>query len=208
LVLLQTFDPAVTKEFGRVASIEYRALGLTTALSPQIDIATDPRWNRVAGTFGEDPQLSSDMARAYVDGFQSSSAEKEIKDGWGYESVNAMVKHWPGGGSGRPDATRTMDLENMLCTRVMGSMHTWSVYGRRFQAGRKNINGISCDAYYTISYNQDSKNKENVGNAYNSYLINDLMREKYQYDGVACTDWGVTGDETALEYLSRQTMGS
>jgi len=53
--------------------------------------------------------------------------------------------------------------------------------------------------YYTISYNQDTKNKENVGNAYNSYIINDLMRQKYQYDGVACTDWGVTGDETALD---------
>ena len=38
------------------------------------------------------------MARAYVDGFQTSEGTSEIKDGWGYNSVNAMVKHWPGGG--------------------------------------------------------------------------------------------------------------
>ena len=52
------------------------------------------------GTFGEDPQLSTDMARAYCDGFQTSEGDREIADGWGYDSVNAMVKHWPGGGSG------------------------------------------------------------------------------------------------------------
>ena len=61
---------------------EYRALGLATALSPQIDIATEPRWFRYNGTFGEDSKLA-DMARAYVDGFQASEGEREIADGWG-----------------------------------------------------------------------------------------------------------------------------
>jgi beta-glucosidase len=46
-------------------------------------LATDPRWNRFSGTFGEDPALATDMARAYVDGFQTSTGEKEIADGWG-----------------------------------------------------------------------------------------------------------------------------
>lgn len=58
----------------------------------------NPRWNRFYGTFGEDPDLDTDMARAYIDGFQTSVGAAEIADGWGYESVNAMVKHWPGGG--------------------------------------------------------------------------------------------------------------
>ena len=53
--------------------------------------------------------------------------------------------------------------------------------------------------YYTISYNQDTKNHENVGNGYNKYIIHDLLRTKYNYDGVACTDWSVTADETALD---------
>ena len=49
--------------------------------------------------------------------------------------------------------------------------------------------------YYTISYNQDIKNHENVGNGYSKYLITDLLRNKYGYDGVVCTDWLVTADE-------------
>ena len=59
----------------RAASNEYRALGIATDLSPQIDLATDPRWFRFSGTFGEDPDLATDMARAYVDGFQSSGGD-------------------------------------------------------------------------------------------------------------------------------------
>jgi len=100
LGLAATFDPEIVQQFGEIASVEYRALGIATALSPQIDLATDPRWNRVSGTFGEDPQLAADMARAYIDGFQTSPDTNEISSGWGYASVNAMAKHWPGGGAG------------------------------------------------------------------------------------------------------------
>jgi beta-glucosidase len=64
LGLAATFDPSLVKKFGQIASHEYRALGISTALSPQIDLATEPRWGRVSGTFGESPQLSADMARA------------------------------------------------------------------------------------------------------------------------------------------------
>ena len=55
LGLAATFDPALVEEFGRIASEEYRALGIATALSPQIDLATEPRWTRFYGTFGESP---------------------------------------------------------------------------------------------------------------------------------------------------------
>ncbi|HEY8930447.1 MAG TPA: glycoside hydrolase family 3 N-terminal domain-containing protein, partial [Mucilaginibacter sp.] len=98
LGLAATFDPNVVQEFGSIAAKEYRALGITTALSPQIDMGSEPRWVRINGTFGEDPQLAADMARAYIDGFQTSTGADEIRDGWGYTSVNAMMKHWPGGG--------------------------------------------------------------------------------------------------------------
>ncbi|HEX7753899.1 MAG TPA: glycoside hydrolase family 3 C-terminal domain-containing protein, partial [Niabella sp.] len=49
--------------------------------------------------------------------------------------------------------------------------------------------------YYTISYNQDKKYGENVGNSYSKYIITDLLRNKYGYDGVVCTDWMITADE-------------
>lgn len=98
LGLAATFDPEVVRGFGEIAAKEYRALGITTALSPQIDLSTEPRWFRLFMTFGKSPELATDMARAYVDGFQTSTGDAEIADGWGYNSVNAMAKHWPGGG--------------------------------------------------------------------------------------------------------------
>jgi beta-glucosidase len=78
LGLAATFDPALVEKFGSIASKEYRALGIATALSPQVDIATDPRWYRTSGTFGEDPYLSADIGRAYIDGFQTSQVIKKL----------------------------------------------------------------------------------------------------------------------------------
>jgi beta-glucosidase len=91
LGMAATFDPELVKKFGHIAALEYRALGITTALSPQIDLGTEPRWNRINGTFGEDPQLSAAMARAYIDGFQTSTGKDEIANGWGYGSVNTGI---------------------------------------------------------------------------------------------------------------------
>lgn len=76
-----TFDPAIVKRFGEIAAQEYRAMGIATALHPQIDLGTEPRWFRIYMTFGESPELSTDMARAYVDGFQTSTGADEIAGG-------------------------------------------------------------------------------------------------------------------------------
>ncbi|SDR01335.1 glycoside hydrolase family 3 protein [Flagellimonas zhangzhouensis] len=185
-----SFDPAIMKQFGDVASQEYRALGIATALSPQIDLATEPRWSRFDGTMGEDPQLAADMARAYVDGFQSTDG-----NGWGNQSVNAMVKHWPGGGpeEGGRDAhfgygSYAAYPGNNLKDHLIP-----------FTEGAFKLNGPTKMAtavmpYYTISTDIDTKNEENVGNSYNKYLITDLLRGEYGYDGVICTDWGITSD--------------
>jgi beta-glucosidase len=200
LGMAATFDPTIVRRFGEIAAQEYRALGITTALSPQVDIATDPRWNRTSGTFGENPFLSAEMALAYVDGFQTSVGKKEIADGWGYNSVNAMVKHWPGGGSG--EAGR--DAHYGFGKFAVYPGNNFTEHFIPFTEGAFKLKGKTKMAsavmpYYTISYNQDTRNHENVANNYNSYIINDLLRKKYKYDGVVCTDWLVTGDETAVD---------
>lgn len=189
-----TFDPALVKRFGQVAAQEYRALGIATALSPQIDLATEPRWNRFNGTFGEDPLLATDMARAYVDGFQTSTGNAEIRNGWGYTSVNTMVKHWPGGGSG--EGGRDAHFAYGKYAVYPGKSfekHLLPFTKGAFAAGKTGM-AAAVMPYYTISFDQDQVNKENVGNGYSKYLITDLLRGKYKYDGVVCTDWGVTGD--------------
>ncbi len=194
--LAATFDPTIVLQFGQIAAKEYRALGITTALSPQIDLGTEPRWSRINGTFGEDPQLDADMARAYVDGFQTSMGTSEIADGWGYNSVNAMIKHWPGGGPeeagrdahfayGKFAVYPGNNFDEQVIPFVDGALH---LTGKTKMAS-------AVMPYYTISYKRDSKNGENEGNSYNAYLITDLLRNKYGFDGVVCTDWLVTADE-------------
>jgi len=191
-----TFDPATVQHFGNIAAQEYRALGIATALSPQVDLATEPRWSRFSGTFGENPTLAAEMARAYIDGFQTSSGSFEIKNGWGFHSVNAMVKHWPGGGpeEGGRDAHFAYGKFAVYPGNNFQTQLTPFVDGALKLEG-KTKHAAAVMPYYTISYNQDSKNGENVGNSYSKYLITDLLRDKYKYDGVVCTDWLVTADE-------------
>src|SRR6478736_4005213 len=196
LGLAATFDPSLVQKFGEIAGKEYRAIGIATALSPQIDLGTEPRWNRINGTFGEDPNLSADMARAYVDGFQTSSGAAEIKDGWGFNSVNAMVKHWPSGGP--EEGGRDGHFAYGKFAVYPGNNFNTQLIP--FTKGAFNLSGKTKTAaavmpYYTISFNQDKANNENVGNGFSKYIITDLLRKKYGYDGVVCTDWLITGDE-------------
>lgn len=201
-----TFDKELVYEFGKAAAREYRALGITTALSPQIDLATDPRWMRFCDTFGEHTQLTTDLTKAYCDGFQTSFGDQEIGGGWGYESVNTMVKHFPGGGT---------------CESGRDSHYAYGKFGvypgdcfeehlKPFENGAFRLDGpTGCASaimpYYSIPYDQDTKYHENVGNSYSQYIIQDLLRRKYGYDGVVCTDWDITGDygKTMEEFNSR-----
>jgi beta-glucosidase len=208
LGIAATFDPDLMRQFGEIASIEYRALGIATALSPQIDLATEPRWSRFNGTMGEDPSLATDLARAYVDGFQTSDGDHEILDGWGYHSVNAMVKHWPGGGpeeGGR-------DAHFGYGAYAVYPGNNLEDHLAPFTEGAFKLNGATGMAaavmpYYTISTDVDTKYGENVGNAYNKYIITDLLRDKYGYDGVVCSDWGITGDVHSVDEFTGKSWG-
>lgn len=207
LGMAATFDPSLVEEFGKIAAIEYRALGIATALSPQIDLATEPRWTRFYGTFGESPQLDADMARAYVDGFQTSSGKDEIADGWGYKSVNAMVKHWPSGGP--EEAGRDAHYNyGKYAVYPGGAFETHLI---PFTEGAFKLNGATGKAsavmpYYTISTGIDPSGK-NVGNGYSRYIINDLLREKYGYDGVVCTDWAITAENKSIDSFDGKCWG-
>ncbi|MDR2729561.1 MAG: glycoside hydrolase family 3 protein [Treponema sp.] len=207
--LAAAFDPGLVEEFGKIAAKEYRAMGITTALSPQIDLATDPRWNRFNGTFGPCSRLATDLARAYCDGFQTSEGKREIYGGWGYDSVNAMTKHWPGGGTG--EGGRDAHFGYGKYSVFPGN--NLEEHMKPFTEGAFKLKGKTCQAsavmpYYTISYNMDRKNRENVGNSYSKYFISDLLRTRYGYDGVVCTDWNITHDTVDFEsFISGKCWG-
>lgn len=189
--LAATFDLDVIRRHGEIASAEYRALGITTALSPQADMAGEPRWRRFYGTFSEDPFLCRDIVRTYIEAFQTTPGSKT---GWGSASVNCMVKHWPGGGTGEAGRDAHFgigkygvypgnNLEGNLIPFVQGA----------FNLPGKTRMASAVMPYYTISYGQDPSG-ENVANGFSHYIIRELLRDKYRFEGVVCTDWGIVND--------------
>lgn len=189
-----TFDMDIIRRHGEIASKEYRALGITTALSPQVDLNTDPRWRRFHGTFSESPELNKDIARTYVDAFQTSTGKAEIKDGWGYESVNAMVKHWPGGGAAEGGRDSHFDFgKYAVFPGGNFDLHLYPFIEGAFKLDGPTGTASATMPFYTVAWNIDPSG-ENVAQNFSKYIINDLLREKYGFEGVVCTDWGVTGD--------------
>lgn len=196
LGLAATFDAQLVEQFGSIAGKEYRALGITTALSPQVDLGTEPRWNRINGTFGEDPGLSADIGRGYIDGFQTSKGKDEIKDGWGFTSVNAMVKHWPGGGPEEGGRDGHFAYGKFAVYPGKGfNNHLIPFTEGAFKLNGKTKTASAVMPYYTISYGIDTVYRENLGNSFSKYIVNDMLRKQYNYDGVVCTDWGITRPE-------------
>ncbi|MBP3683347.1 MAG: glycoside hydrolase family 3 protein [Oscillospiraceae bacterium] len=188
LGIAATFDPALCEEYARIISKEYRALGIATALSPQVDVGTDPRWMRIEDTFGSHPQLVADMGRAYCDGFQTDPES----GGWGSGSVATMAKHWPGGGP--CEAGRDAHYAFGKFAVHPGGCQAQHLHP--FREGVFQLKGATKKTafimpYYTVTGSLDP---DNVGNSYSHHIIQDLLREQEGYDGVVCTDWGITAD--------------
>ena len=170
LGLAATFSPELVNKFAKVAAKEYRALGITTELGPQIDLGTEPRWMRVADTYGQSSKLATDYAKAYCEGLQN---DEKCGDGWGRDSVAAMVKHWPGGGP--CEAGR--DAHYAFGKYAVYPGDNFEEHLKPFLEGAFKLDGGTKEAssvmpYYTISYGVDPSGK-NVGNR---------SKEKYCYN--------------------------
>lgn len=187
------FDPDAVRDSARVIAEEYRALGITTALGPQIDLGTEPRWMRLEDTWGAHPGLVTDYARAYCDGLQTTP---DAPTGWGRRSVAAMVKHWPGGGSGESGRDAHYAFGKFAVYPGGNAAEHLEPFTRgAFALAGPTISAAAVMPYYTVSVGQGtSGDAQGRGNSFNTHLIKDLLRETHSYDGIVCTDWGITGD--------------
>ncbi len=171
--LAATRDSGLVQEFGDIARQEYLAAGIRVALHPMADLATEPRWCRVNGTFGEDADLSAQMTAAYIRGFQG---EKMGKD-----SVACMTKHFPGGGPqmNGEDAHFAYGREQVY----PGDNFDYHLkpFEAAFAAGTSQIM-----PYYGMPIGTQFEEK---GFGFNKAVITGLLREKYGFDGIVCTDW-------------------
>jgi beta-glucosidase len=177
-------DPALVEAFGDIARQEYLAVGIRLALHPMVDLATEPRWARISGTFGEDAALASRMGAAYIRGFQGPAL--------GPHSVACMTKHFPGAGPQKDgeDAHFSYGKEQVYPGNNFD--YHLSPFEAAFAAGTAQIM-----PYYGMPVGLPI---EAVGFGFNKDVITGLLREKYGFDGVVCTDWGLL---TSLEVGGR-----
>ena len=179
LGLAATRDTTLVREFGDIARQEYLAVGIRLALHPMADLATEPRWGRINGTFGEDATLAAQMTKAYVLGFQGDSLTNT--------SVACMTKHFSGGGPQKDgeDAHFPYGREQVY----PGNNFDYHVIP--FVEGAFPAKTAQIMPYYGIPMDQSS---ENVGYAFNKDIITGLLRDSLQFEGVVCTDWNIITD--------------
>jgi beta-glucosidase len=185
--LAATGDPELVEQFADIARQEYLAVGIRVALHPMADLATEPRWARISGTFGEDAELSSKLTAAYIRGFQGEEL--------GAESVACMTKHFPGGGpqKGGEDAHFEYGKEQVY----PGDNFEYHLipFEAAFKAGTSQIM-----PYYGMPV---GTKYEEVGFGYNKQVITNLLRNKYGFDGIVCTDWGLIN---SVSFLGRDII--
>jgi beta-glucosidase len=171
-------DTALTREFANDARQEYLAVGIREALHPQIGPTTEPRWPRIAGSFGEDAQISARMATAYIEGFQTDSL--------GSESVATMTKHFPGGGPQFEGLDPHFPFQKGQVYPGNNFDYHLIPFKAAIAAGTAAIM-----PYYGVP--MDSAH-EHVGFSYNKGIITGLLRDSLNFNGIVCTDWGLVTD--------------
>lgn len=171
-------DAGLMKKFADIARQEYLAVGIRESLHPQVDLATEPRWPRIAGTFGEDADLTAKMVTAYISGFQGDKLDSG--------SVACMTKHFPGGGP----QNQGLDPHFPFQKGQVYPGNNFNYHLIPFEAAFK-AHTAAIMPYYGVPMDAGH---EHVGFSYNKAIITGLLRNKYHFDGVVCTDWGLVSD--------------
>lgn len=178
-------DAGKVRRFGEIAAREYRAVGLHMALSPQADLATEPRWSRGIATFGADPKLVSRLSGAYVEGFQGSAT------GLTPRGVATIVKHFVGYGA-QPEG---FDAHNAYGARAVLSTESFASHLGAFEGPLKARSAGLMPTYAIVSgVTVDGKVLEPVGAGFSTQLLDDLLRKRLGYDGLVVSDWGIANE--------------
>lgn len=167
IALASTFDPDLLERVYSITAREIRVRGVHHVLSPVVDVALDPRWGRIEETFGEDPYLVSRMGVAAIRGFQGTG--DTVPDG----KVLTTLKHMTG--HGQPEAGMNVGPAQ-LPERVLRE-----VFFPPFEAAVKEAGAASVMA----SYNEI----DGVPSHANSWLLNDVLRDEWGFDGVVVADY-------------------
>ena len=170
LAVAASWDPQAAETVARVAAEEARADGITWVFSPMVDIARDPRWGRIIESNGEDPFLSSALARAWIKGYQQGDLSKP-------DSVAACVKHFAAYGA----AIAGRDYNAVDMSELTLRQDYFKPYHAAVDAGVatvmtsfNSINGVPATA--------------------DPWTLTQILRKEWRFDGFVVSDWGAVAE--------------
>ncbi len=190
LGLAATFNPDVVERGARVAAVEATASGVRWTFSPMLDVARDPRWGRVAEGSGEDPYLDVQMGLAMVRGYQGDDLSDPT-------SLAACIKHFVGYGAaeGGRDYNTTVITERMLRNTYFPAFKATAEAGA---------------ATLMTSFNEI----DGIPSTGNKWLLKDILRDEWGWDGMVVTDWNSAGEmiahgfSTDLKHTAEQAINA
>lgn len=177
-------DVELVHAFADIARQEYVAVGIRSALHPQLDLGTEPRWGRQFHTFGNDAQFVAEVGAAYIEGFQ---ADREL----GPDSVATMAKHFPGGGA-------TKDGEDVHFPYGREQIYpgdNFETHLLPFRAAVEVGTSAIMPSYgLPVGLTLDGEPVEPVAFGFNKQILTGLLRGRLGFEGVICADWGILTD--------------
>ncbi len=171
LALAATRDEEIVTKLAEIARDEHIAIGVRMTLSPESDIASEPRWGRVMETFGEDPDLVTQMVRAQIVAFQNG------EDGLNPDGIVACIKHFPGAGP---------QMDGKDTSPIVSDEETLQIHLKPYYAAI-DVNVGSVMPYYSVPLALDMENSAIGSKA----ALQDLLREQMGFEGIIQTDWGM-----------------
>ncbi|GEK88462.1 beta-glucosidase [Alkalibacterium putridalgicola] len=161
-----SWNTELAKLSARVSAVETAVSGLHVTFSPMVDLVRDPRWGRVMETTGEDKFLNERFAEAFVQGYQG----EDYTDPY---SIASCVKHFAGYGA--PEGGRDYNTVNMSERQLREDY--MSAYKAAVDSGTE----LVMTSFNTV---------DGIPSSGNRWLLHDVLREEWGFDGVVISDWG------------------
>lgn len=168
-----SWDMDAVRTAARIAAEESTADGICWTFSPMLDIARDPRWGRMSEGNGEDPYLNSEIARAMVEGYQGSDLTAA-------NTMMACVKHFALYGA--PDGGRDYNTVDMSRWRM------FNIYMPAYKAAVEAGAGSVMTSFNVV---------EGIPASGNRWLLTDVLRDMWKFDGFVVTDYTAISEMTA-----------
>src|SRR5437867_4019285 len=180
IALAGTWNPELVERAFAVAAAEARARGVHQVLAPVVDVARDPRWGRIEETYGEDPYLAARMGVAAVRGFQGTEAVV------GPSHVLATLKHMTG--HGQPESGTNVGPAP-YGERTLRDVFLYPFEVAIREAGARSV---------MPSYNE----VDGVPSHANQWLLHDVLRGEWRFDGVIVSDWFAISQLADLHHVA------